>query len=45
MQEFSSKLQLMNVIQPVMMEKNVQVIKQGFMQQILTAPIPVPPKS
>jgi hypothetical protein len=44
MQEFSSKLQLMSTIQPVMMEKNVQVIKQGFMQQILTAPIPVPPK-
>jgi len=42
MQEFSSNLQLKNIIQPVMMEKNVNILKQGFMQQIIERPIPVP---
>jgi len=42
MQDFSSKLQLMNVIQPVMMEKNVNILKQGFMQQVVDRPIPLP---
>lgn len=42
MQEFSSKLQLKSVIQPVMMEKNINILKAGFMQQMVERPIPVP---
>ncbi|WP_417914850.1 hypothetical protein [Candidatus Electronema sp. JM] len=42
MQDFSSKLQLQSVIQPVMMQKNINILKAGFMQDILSRPIPVP---
>lgn len=42
MQEFSSKLILMNQIQPVMMEVNMNSTRNGLMNRMVERPVPLP---
>lgn len=42
MQEFSSKMILMNQIQPVMMEVNMNSTRNGLMNRMIERPVPLP---
>lgn len=42
MQEFSSKMILMNQIQPVMMEVNMNSTRNGLMNRMVERPVPLP---
>ncbi len=44
MQEFSSKLVLMNKIQPIMMNQVVNSAKKTLMERVVERPIPLPGK-